>query len=337
MEKIYFEKRVLHILASNSFSGAENVACSIIETIDDYKSAYCSPDGQISNTLKKKAIEYLPVEKMNYKHIKAVVDSYQPDIIHAHDFKASILASRFNKRCKIVAHIHKNDPKMNKISLKSVLFRIASRKISKIMVVSDSVLNETAFKKYFSRKMVVIPNFVDKEKIIKKSKEYETKRQYDFFFFGRLSSEKNPLVFIEIIKRLNDKNIKAIMIGDGPLASDCRSLVKKYNLEENIEIISFLDNPFPYIRASKIGIMPSSFEGFGLSAVEAAILGKPVINSGVGGLAKIFNRTGLIANNIDECINIINSKKYALPNIGNYTDKKAWRNSIMEVYDECGN
>ena len=42
------KKRVLHILASNIFSGAENIACTIIEKLgDDYEMAYCSPNGII--------------------------------------------------------------------------------------------------------------------------------------------------------------------------------------------------------------------------------------------------------------------------------------------------
>ena len=41
---------------------------------------------------------------------------------------------------------------------------------------------------------------------------------------------------------------------------------------------------------SKIGIMPSKYEGFGLAAVEALILNKPVLNSGVGGLKEIFSK-----------------------------------------------
>jgi glycosyltransferase involved in cell wall biosynthesis len=40
---------------------------------------------------------------------------------------------------------------------------------------------------------------------------------------------------------------------------------------------------------SKLVLMPSIFEGFGLVALEAMALGKPVICSGVGGLSDIVN------------------------------------------------
>ena len=42
------KKKVLHILASNSFSGAENVVCTIVKNMtDEYDMYYCCPQGDI--------------------------------------------------------------------------------------------------------------------------------------------------------------------------------------------------------------------------------------------------------------------------------------------------
>ena len=48
-------------------------------------------------------------------------------------------------------------------------------------------------------------------------------------------------------------------------------------------------NPYPYLNAGKVMVMPSAWEGFGLAAVEGMCLGKPVVCSGVGGLADIVD------------------------------------------------
>ena len=46
--------KVLHILASNRFSGAENVVCQIVDMFKgEIEMAYCSPDGDIRNSLKE--------------------------------------------------------------------------------------------------------------------------------------------------------------------------------------------------------------------------------------------------------------------------------------------
>lgn len=337
IDNIYFRKiKVMHLLSSNEYSGAENVALKIIKTNSDIIDfCYCSPEGKIANVLKKHSIQFMPVKRMSLSEVKRVVYSYNPDIIHAHDYRASILASFFSRYSTIISHIHKNDPKMKKISVKSVLYYISSKRINKIISVSDAASMESIYSRRKMKKMVVIPNFVDKEEILDKSNAYKIKETYDYFYFGRLSQEKNPLVFIEFIKKLNSRNIKAVMIGNGPLYDDCKQLIEIYGLRDNIKMVGFLDNPFPYIKASKIGIMPSRYEGFGISAVEATILRKPVINSGVGGLEEIYKKTNLIAKNLNDCVAKTSNKiTYILPCIDSYVDRRGWREKILKVYYE---
>ena len=49
--------KVLHLLASNKYSGAENVVCQIIKMFShDVEMAYCSLNGPIEQTLKDKNI-----------------------------------------------------------------------------------------------------------------------------------------------------------------------------------------------------------------------------------------------------------------------------------------
>ena len=54
---------ILYLLASNSYSGAENVVCTIINNLDEKHNAYyCSPKGPIEKTLKEKNIKYIGVD-----------------------------------------------------------------------------------------------------------------------------------------------------------------------------------------------------------------------------------------------------------------------------------
>lgn len=340
--KIYFKKKnVLHLLSSNSFSGAENVACTIIDLVkDNYNSFYCSLDGDISNVLENKNVAFLPIEKMKLKDIKKIIVDNQIDIIHAHDFRASLYASMFYKKCIVLSHLHKNDPKMCKLSLKSMIYLIQSKRFNKIIGVSDSIIEEYIFNNKIRDKYVTLHNFVNKEYVVLKAKEFPVKQKYDIFFFGRLSEEKNPLAFINIIHLLNNKKIKCIMIGDGPLKEKCKELIDNYSLNKNIDMVGFKSNPFPYIKVSKIGVMPSKFEGFGLTAVESMILNKPVFNSGTGGLKKIFNSNiNLICNTLDEYVYKINEyfknpEKYSINNesLNMYCDNTFYKNSIEAIY-----
>ena len=85
--------RVLHVLKSNSFSGAENVAITICKNMQNNVCAYTSPEGKIQETLQEHNVIYYPMKKFCLMELKRIVTEFTPDIIHAHDFSASVLAS----------------------------------------------------------------------------------------------------------------------------------------------------------------------------------------------------------------------------------------------------
>ena len=74
--------RVLHVLSSNMFSGAENVVCQIIDMFkDEIEMAYCSPNGDIKNSLAERNVQFIPVDKLNLKNLKKVISSLVAVII----------------------------------------------------------------------------------------------------------------------------------------------------------------------------------------------------------------------------------------------------------------
>lgn len=65
--------KVLHLISTNVFSGAENVACQIMKLFsndDNYKMVYCSTIGSNKESLENRKIEVLPLEKFNYACVK---------------------------------------------------------------------------------------------------------------------------------------------------------------------------------------------------------------------------------------------------------------------------
>ena len=88
--------RVLHLLQSSRFSGAGNVVCQIIKMFENDNAltmAYCSRDGQIRSSLEEKNIKFYPINDLNVAEVKRVINEYKPNIIHAHDMRASVIAA----------------------------------------------------------------------------------------------------------------------------------------------------------------------------------------------------------------------------------------------------
>ena len=108
------------------------------------------------------------------------------------------------------------------------------------------------------------------------------KEKSDAIFAGRLISHKNIDVLIKSIKLIKEKNpeIKSLIIGDGPEKKKLKVLTQKLNLEKNIKFYGFLENHddvYALMKSSKVFVLPSTREGFGIVVIEANACGIPVI------------------------------------------------------------
>lgn len=293
INKLYsraLQRTIIHLLASNSFSGAENVACETIQnTSNNYQIYYCSPSGKINEALLNKRIEHIVINSLSMRELKKVVRSYRPDIIHAHDFKTSILASRLHKQTTIISHIHQNPTWLNTISVRSLAYKTCSKFMSHIVLVTESVRDSRLFKGLAPNKVTVVRNTIDEKGLKKAASRYKTQR-YDYLFCGRLEEIKQPLDFLQIILNVkkHHSNVNAVMIGDGSLYEECQQFVEKNNLKNNVTMTGFLTNPYPYMKNSNYLIITSKSEGFGLVAAEATILGAGVVSYRIPAISELL-------------------------------------------------
>lgn len=299
------KKRILHVLSSNQYSGAENVAISLISNLSNkYDLAYASPNGSIKNVLEERNINFIPMENFSIRDLRNIINVWKPDIIHAHDFTATLKCILAGFNLPVVSHIHQNPKWLKNINAKSIMFYFACLKISHIVVVTPSILESTLLSSLFMKKTSVIENIADIEYIHKKAccSNFE---HYDVAFIGRLVDVKDPLRFINIISKVVKKKptIRVVMVGDGVLRGNCENVIKEKKLEKNIVLKGYMSNPFPILNNSKVFIMTSKSEGLPMTLIEALILGKPVIVSQIDGMDKLVDETcGLICNSDDEYV-----------------------------------
>ena len=286
-------KTVLHILNTNSYSGAENVAITLIRAMNrlypGYRLIYVSPDGLISERLASEGVAFEPVSALSVREVRRVVKKYRPDVIHAHDFTASVVSAISTLGIPIISHIHNNVPWFGRLCVRSLAYGICSLRCRKILCVSPSVKDEFIFSRLISKKAEVIGNPIDTAKIRRAADEAEIKDGYDVVFLGRLTDAKNPELFLEVLGDLAKKmSLSAVMIGEGEKRSELEKLIADKNLSDTVSLKGFLDNPYGILASSRLLLMTSSWEGYGLVAVEALALGKPVVALPVGGIPTII-------------------------------------------------
>jgi glycosyltransferase involved in cell wall biosynthesis len=103
----------------------------------------------------------------------------------------------------------------------------------------------------------------------------------DILFAGRMIRDKNLDLLLEAVAyvRTNKPDIRCDIVGDGPEKDRLERLSAKLGLGNNVRFFGFLNGREVNMRikSSKIMVLPSRREGFGMVVLEAFACGIPVV------------------------------------------------------------
>ena len=141
--------RVLHLLCSNQWSGAENVVSQLIAAFRGapYEMAYASPDGPIREALKARGIAFVPMKEASAAGFRQAIREWKPDILHAHDRRAGLLSALAAPGLPMVSHIHNNSFDSRKLTPKTLGYWYAARRAGHIFWVSQAAMDGFVFAK----------------------------------------------------------------------------------------------------------------------------------------------------------------------------------------------
>jgi len=112
-------------------------------------------------------------------------------------------------------------------------------------------------------------------------------RKFVVGFFGRLSKEKGPDLFVEIADRLKQqKDILFVIGGHGPMEDAVREQIANRGLEDSVKMLGYCQVE-THLSWCDLLILPSRQDGRPNVVMEAMSMGVPVIASRVGGLAEL--------------------------------------------------
>lgn len=149
----------------------------------------------------------------------------------------------------------------------------------------------------------VIPNGVDVGRLLRHrtstepTLQHHTKDAFRLLYVGRLTRVKGVHRIIEALGELGDRFVLDI-VGNGPEEEALRFLARGRGLERRVTFHGPQDRErtADYVAAADALVLASDTEGLSHAAIEAMVIGTPVVASAVGGNLELLEdgRTGLL-------------------------------------------
>jgi len=308
-EKKNIKKSIVFGITSLSLGGAERVLVDICNKLkDNYEITIFTlyGNGEFEKEIDKKIkiinmnnskyqdLSYIQKKKMSIYMLVPIFRYfiYKKYIKNKFDVEVSFLEGPItwlfshDSNSKKICWVHNDITNVfgNDVSskIKKKMNKNSYKKYHKIVFVSKD--NKEKFEKSLSLKTnnCVIYNYLEKEKVLKKSIEFipkELKHDYKcFVIVSRLTEQKGIDRLIEVHEKLIKDNYKHYIyhIGDGPMKAELSKRIKDKKIN-TFFLLGKKKNPYPYIKEADYFLLPSYYEGYGMVIDEAKILDKYIM------------------------------------------------------------
>lgn len=294
---IYIKKNIFYYLLA--------IFYKILNTI--FKIDYNAYNHLCLNKIKNKKFDYIVAEGGSYDYYQEFLKYFSKDqlILHLHHqwHTTANIDRTFSKLIGVSKFVVEDFKKTSKIN-------------------EYTVLKNGIDLKRFDKK-------ISKSEITKLRTYYELKED-DFvvLYCGRLIKEKGILELIKAIKKINEKNIKLLIVGSSAFANSKKTeYIEKLEkeiigYEKSIKFTGFINNEEIYKIYNLIDVLcvPSLWEeAAGLTAIEGMISSKPLIVTNNGGMPEYIDKKGSIILEVDD--NFIDNLKDSIISLSKNKDK----------------
>jgi len=232
----------------------------------------------------------------------------KPDIIHTHTAKAGSLG-RFagllykllsGRRCILIHtfHGHVFGGYFGKRKTKVFIWieRLLAKFTDRIVVVSNAIKNELIELGIGNfNKISIIPLGLELDGLltIPIKNNFKNNSELKIGIIGRLTSIKNHLMFLRVIKKLMDlkslTQMRFIIAGDGELRESLENYAHSLRLNNFVIFAGWQKDLINLYSQLDIVALTSLNEGTPVSLIEAMAAGRPVVATNVGGVKDLVN------------------------------------------------
>lgn len=360
--------KLLFLSAANSIHTVRWVNSLVEKNIEVYLVSLKNHFEDDRNPISKKVkIIYLPINGikgyyLNYIFLKNLIKKLTPDIVNAHYLSGYGTLARLVNFQNTLVNVWGSDiydfPQKNIINKKIIQKNIL--KIKYIASTSNVMANE--IKKYLKKeKQIKITPFGIDTKVFVPGGRNESNDSSNEIVIGIVKTlrEKYGIEYLIrafgiLIKSNKNKKLRLVIYGEGELKNYLEGLCRELEISNFVEFKGYISNELvaKALTTLDIFVVPSIYESFGVSAVEAMSCEIPVVASDADGFTEVIENeiTGFIvpqkneeelAKKIQKLIDDKNLRYLMGKKARNRVKKKyEWNKNVdkmIEIYEEIIN
>lgn len=281
----------------------------------------------------------------NYKLIKKILIEGNYDIVHCHTPVASIIARLAAHNGGIKSkiyytahgfHFYKGASCVNWLIYFPAEYLCS--KYTDVLFTINSEDYQLALRK-FKHPKVVFVNGIGVDVDFGCVDYSRTKDTIDLFSAGELNKNKNHILVLKALAKLQDPSIHYYIAGEGELRNQLSQFAKNNGLKDNFHLLGFVNNIHETYLKMDVFVFPSKREGLSVSLMDAMSAGMPCIVTKIRGNVDLIDEKGgvFIEDNRESVINaiqaIINNKEQWKA-MGDYNHCKVLQYSRKIVYEQ---
>ena len=251
------------------------------------------------------------IMQMNFNMIakanELIANGEKFDTIHAHDWLVAYAAKtlKHSYNIPLVSTIHATESGRNSGIHDEVQRYINDTEWLLTYESSEVIVNSNYMKCELHRlfglpfeKINVVPNGININNFAGIERDYEFRRQYAMdnekiiLYVGRLVYEKGIQNLISAMPKILNgyHDSKLIIAGKGGMLDELKAQANSMGLGDKVYFTGYLNakQVQKMYKCADVAVFPSTYEPFGIVALEAMLAGVPTVVSDVGGLNEII-------------------------------------------------
>jgi N-acetyl-alpha-D-glucosaminyl L-malate synthase BshA len=258
--------------------------------------------------------DYPPYEVALASTMVDVIVNHDLDLLHVHYaiphasaayMAKQIVKHKTGRNVPVITTLHGTDITLvGKDKTYEPVVTFSINESDAITAVSENLREETLKNFHITKDIEVINNFVDVSRFNKKpfdafKKVIAPNGEKIFSHASNFRKVKRVDDVVKIFAAVREQfPAKLLMVGDGPERHTAEELARALGVIDDVRFVGKQEQMEEIMAVSDIFLLPSEYESFGLSALEAMAAKVIVISANSGGLPEIniHGKTGFLAN-----------------------------------------